>query len=153
MERGTLTQELITIDRINHSSHNVDNTIFSLLLPTNPSQSGVNLPNTQDSSKSLYGLSTEQLRQLAHVIFMMSPNRASGNNNAYANSAGLFPFFNALINCVFTKPWILDNGATAHIISDPELLTQSLPLYPFLIYQLGRLPLSLQWGLSHSTQT
>ena len=47
---------------------------------------------------------------------MMTPNHASGNSSAYANAASLFTFTNASINSVFTKPWILDSGATGHII-------------------------------------
>lgn len=59
---------------------------------------------------------------------MMTPNHASGNNNAYANVAGMFSSSNSSINSTFTKPWILDSGATDHIISDPTLLTQTKPL-------------------------
>ena len=54
----------------------------------------------------------------------MSSNQSSGNN-AYANAVGLSPFSSASINSAFTKPWILDSGATDHLISDPILLIQT----------------------------
>ncbi|KAK3008274.1 hypothetical protein RJ639_014960 [Escallonia herrerae] len=93
--------------------------------------------NTTDSSQSTHGvhsqdtnsspgLSTDQLQQLAHALSMMTQNHKSpGNSDAYANAAGLSLFQNASINYVFTKPWILDSGATDHITSDPTLFTQT----------------------------
>ncbi|KAK2973562.1 hypothetical protein RJ640_003132 [Escallonia rubra] len=92
--------------------------------------------NTTDSSQSTHGvhsqdtnsspgLSTDQLQQLAHALSMMTQNQKSpGNSDAYANAAGLSLSQNALNNSVFTKPWILDSGATDHITSDPTLFTQ-----------------------------
>ncbi|KAK2967943.1 hypothetical protein RJ640_029935 [Escallonia rubra] len=92
--------------------------------------------NTTDSSQSTHGvhsqdtnsspgLSTDQLQQLAHALSMMTQNQKSpGNSDAYANAAGLSLSQNALNNYVFTKPWILDSGATDHITSDPTLFTQ-----------------------------
>lgn len=76
-----------------------------------------------DFSKPVQNLSAEQLQQIAHAISMMNQNHASGNSNAYANVAGLFTFLNTSINYVFTKPWILDSGATYYIIFDPTLFT------------------------------
>ncbi|KAK3042543.1 hypothetical protein RJ639_000267 [Escallonia herrerae] len=93
--------------------------------------------NTTDSSQSTHGvhsqdtnsspgLSTYQLQQLAHALFMMTQNQKSpGNSDAYANAASLSLFQNASINSVFTKLWILDSGATDHITSDPTLFTQT----------------------------
>ncbi|KAK3021290.1 hypothetical protein RJ639_047281 [Escallonia herrerae] len=93
--------------------------------------------NTTDSSQSTHGvhsqdtnsspgLSTDQLQQLAHAFSMMTQNQKSpGNSDAYANATGLSLFQNASINSVFTKPWILDSGATNHITSDPTLFTQT----------------------------
>ncbi|KAK3019009.1 hypothetical protein RJ639_003617 [Escallonia herrerae] len=93
--------------------------------------------NTTDSSQSTHGvhsqdtnsspgLSTYQLQQLAHALSTMTQNQKSpGNSDAYANAAGLSLFQNASINSVFTKPWILDSGATDHITSDPTLFTQT----------------------------
>lgn len=97
--------------------------------------------NAMDSSKSIrevkapayssnsmdpsHGLSTEQLQQIACAISMMTPKLDSGNTNAYANAAGLFTNSNTLNNSVFNTPWILDSGATDHIISDSTLFTQT----------------------------
>ncbi|KAL5780664.1 hypothetical protein ACOSQ2_011401 [Xanthoceras sorbifolium] len=56
---------------------------------------------------------------------MMSSNHGAGNKYTYANATGLYPFSNTSINSVFTKPWILDSGATDHITSDSTLLTKT----------------------------
>lgn len=81
--------------------------------------------NAADSSKNALELSAEQLQQLARALNMMSPNNTSGNSNAHANAAGLSLFSNASINSVFTKPWILDSGATDHITSDSTFLSET----------------------------
>jgi len=78
--------------------------------------------NTADSSQTALELSAEQLQQLARALNMMSSNNTAGNSNAYANAAGLSLFSNASINFVFTKPWILDSGATDHITSNSTFL-------------------------------
>ena len=41
-----------------------------------------------------------------------------GNHDVYANAAGFLMNFNTSVNFVFTKPWILDSGATNHIVSN-----------------------------------
>jgi hypothetical protein len=56
---------------------------------------------------------------------MISSNNSAGNNNTHANAAGLSLFSNASINSVFTKPWILDSGATNHITSDQTILSKT----------------------------
>lgn len=52
---------------------------------------------TQPASQSnhLRGLSIEQFQQLAHVVSVMSSTHSFGNNNAYANAAGV-SFFHCL---------------------------------------------------------
>jgi hypothetical protein len=55
---------------------------------------------------------------------MISSTHSSDNSNAYANAAGLASFFNPSINSVFTKPWILDSGATDHITYDSTIFTK-----------------------------
>lgn len=52
---------------------------------------------------------------------------SSGNGNTYANAAGSNSFSVPSINSVFTKPWILDSGATDHIVSDSTLFTHPKP--------------------------
>lgn len=96
------------------------------------------LPQESQASTSaplpnpLHSLSPEQLQQLAQAISTMATQNASGNNNAFANAAGLPPSSNVSINSIFTQPWILDSGATDHITSDPTLFTKtnttSLPI-------------------------
>jgi hypothetical protein len=73
---------------------------------------------------------------------MISSTHSSDNSNAYANAVGLTSFFISSINYVFTKPWILDNGATDHITCDFTLLIyplalepQSLPLAPYIQFK------------------
>ena len=78
----------------------------------------------QSSHNPSQGLSADQLQQLAHIVSMMNLNNTSGNNKAYANAAGLCPFTVASINSVYTQPWILDSGATNHIILDSSLFTK-----------------------------
>ncbi|CAL9006827.1 unnamed protein product [Prunus brigantina] len=56
---------------------------------------------------------------------MMSSTHSSGNSNAYANAVGLASFSIPSINSMFTKPWILDSGATDHITYDPTLFTKT----------------------------
>jgi hypothetical protein len=73
----------------------------------------------------LHGLSTEQLQQLAQAVSMISSTHSSDNSNAYVNVIGLASFFILSINYVFTKPWILDNGATDHITCDSTLFTKT----------------------------
>lgn len=107
--------------------------------------------SSNNSSKSLHGLSIEQLQQLAHAISMINQNHASDNSNVYANVAGLSTFFNASANFVFTKPWILDSGAIDHIIYDSTfLLNQNIHQYLLLIYLSGPQRQSLQQAVYHS---
>lgn len=94
--------------------------------------------NLVESSKSLYGLSVEQLQQLAQTISIITPNHAFGNNNAYGNVAGLISSSNSSINFTFIKPWILDRRATDHISSDLTLsVKQNSHQYLLLIYLKG----------------
>lgn len=76
---------------------------------------------------------------------MMIPNQASGNRNAYANATGVFIFSTTSINYVFTKPWILDSGATDHITFDSTNFTQTecspIPTGSFVpITSIGTIP-------------
>ena len=69
---------------------------------------------------------------------MMNQNHAIGNSNVHTNAAGLFTFLNASINSTFTKPWILDNRSTNHIISNPIVFTQIKPSsIPIVILPTG----------------
>ncbi|XP_068319168.1 uncharacterized protein [Pyrus communis] len=75
------------------------------------------------SSNPLSALSADQIQQLTHALSLLS----SGNGNTYANAAGPNSFSITSINSVFTKPWILDSGATDHIVSDSTLFSNTKP--------------------------
>lgn len=80
--------------------------------------------HTQENNSSSHGLFTSQLQQIAHTLSMITQTNATGNVGAYANAAGSYLFPNISINSVFSKPWILDTGATDHIASDSTLFTK-----------------------------
>ncbi|CAL9025887.1 unnamed protein product, partial [Prunus brigantina] len=71
------------------------------------------------------GPSAKELQQPAHAMSIMNANRVFGNNNSFANALGLSSSTNVSINSAFTKPWILDSGATDHITSDSTLFTKT----------------------------
>lgn len=73
----------------------------------------------------LQGFSTEQLHQLSHALSMISQNHNVGNKNTYANVIGPSLFSDASINSIFTKPWIMNSGATYHITSDSTLFAKT----------------------------
>lgn len=94
--------------------------------------------NAAESSQSALELSAEQIQQLARALSMISSNNNAGNNNTHANAAGLSLFSNASINSVFTKPWILDSGATNHITSDHTILSKTKSsIIPFVNLPTG----------------
>ena len=59
-------------------------------------------------------LSAEQIQQLANAIYSLNNN---GKSDTFVSSAGMLAH-NCSSNSAFTKPWILDSGATDHIASD-----------------------------------
>lgn len=95
----------------------------------------------------LHGLSLKQLQQLAHTISMITTQNTLGNNNDFANAAGVSSYCNVSINSTFTQPWILHNGVTDHITTYLILFTKinitsiSLLIYPmdlrFLTFTLA----------------
>jgi hypothetical protein len=97
------------------------------IAPVHRGQShGFSAPSQLASQSNLLNeISTEQLQQLAQAVSMISSTHSSDNSNAYANAAGLASFFNPSINSVFTKPWILDSGATDHITYDSTIFTKA----------------------------
>jgi len=97
------------------------------IAPMNRGQShGFSTPTHLASQTNLlHMLFVGQLQQLTQVVSMISSTHSSNNSNAYANAAGLASFFIPSINSVFTNPWILDSGATDHIIYDSTLFTQT----------------------------
>ncbi|XP_073119563.1 uncharacterized protein [Henckelia pumila] len=80
-----------------------------------------------DPTNILQVFLTEQLQQLSRALSTMNPHHNTGNKDSFANAIGLAPFFDVSINSVFTKPWILDSGATDHITSDSSLFTTTQP--------------------------
>jgi len=97
------------------------------IAPVHRGQShGFSAPSQLASQSNLLNeISAEQLQQLAQAVSMISSTHSSDNSNAYANAAGLASFFNPSINSVFTKPWILDSGATDHITYDSIIFTKA----------------------------
>jgi hypothetical protein len=68
---------------------------------------------------------------------MISSTHSSDNSNAYANTAGLAPFFNPSINSVFTKPWILDSGTIDHITYDSIIFIKAESSLPIVNLPMG----------------
>ena len=62
-------------------------------------------------------LSAEQIQQLARAIYSLNNN---GKSDRFVSSA-----HNSSSNSAFTKPWILDSGATHHIASDSQFFTHT----------------------------
>jgi len=63
--------------------------------------------------------SAEQIQQLARAIYSLN-----GKSDTFVSSAGLLAH-NSSSNSAFTKPWILDSGATHHIASDSQFFTHT----------------------------
>ncbi|KAL6348342.1 hypothetical protein AAG906_005643 [Vitis piasezkii] len=78
------------------------------------------------SSSTVQGFTTEQIQQLAQAIRALNHSN-SGNIDAYANAAGLIPSTLVSINSSSTSSWILDTGATDHIVSHKSLFTDLKP--------------------------
>ncbi|KAJ8620514.1 hypothetical protein MRB53_029043 [Persea americana] len=93
------------------------------------SQSSANMADAsqQDTnghpSNPIPNFSPEQLQQIAQAISALS--RPSGNSDSYINAAGLFPASQMSINSARINSWVLDSGATDHIISEASVLTES----------------------------
>ena len=81
-------------------------------------------PTINAASSSGEEFSKQQLQQIVRALSLMNVN---GNHDAYTNVASLCSPFNALANSVFTNSWILDSGATDHIISDSKHFTKVEP--------------------------
>ena len=78
------------------------------------------------SSSTVQGFTTEQIQQLAQAIRALNHSN-SGNIDAYANAAGLIPSILVSVNSSSTSSWILDTGATDHIVSHMSLFTDLKP--------------------------
>lgn len=74
------------------------------------------------SSNMLQGFTSDQLQQLSQALYALKQNQSPANGDVFANAAGL-SIPNVFVNFVASKSWILDSGATDHIISDPNLLS------------------------------
>ncbi|KAG5547669.1 hypothetical protein RHGRI_013386 [Rhododendron griersonianum] len=77
-----------------------------------------------DATPPLSGLSAEQYQQLT-TIMANAPQFSKGNNDVFANVAGLCN--HPSINSISSNCWILDSGATDHIASDSSLFIHSHP--------------------------
>jgi len=77
---------------------------------------------SNESNRNLVqGFSAEQIQQLAKSIYSLNNN---GKSDTFVSSAGLLAH-NSSPNYAFTKPWILDSGATDHIASDSQFFTRT----------------------------
>nr|CAD1834152.1 unnamed protein product [Ananas comosus var. bracteatus] len=92
-------------------------------------QSAANMAenSNMNDDNSLMSFSPEYLQKLAKALSTMNQNSSSGNNDIFANAAGLFSASETHVNSVFTNSWILDSGATDHMTSHPSLLSESQP--------------------------
>ena len=70
------------------------------------------------------GFTFEQIQQLAKTIYSLNNN---GKSDTFVSAEGLLAH-NSFINSAFTKPWILDSGATNHFASNSQFFTH------FIIY-------------------
>jgi len=59
------------------------------------------------------GFTAEQIQQLANSL------NNNGKSDTFVSAASLLAH-NSSINSAFTKPWILDSGATNHFASDSQ---------------------------------
>ena len=63
----------------------------------------------------------EQIQQLANAIYSLNNK---GKSDTFISSASLL-VHNSSSNSAFTKPWILDSGATNYIASDSQFFTHT----------------------------
>jgi len=63
----------------------------------------------------------EQIQQLTKAIYSLNNN---GKSDTFVSSTVLLAH-NSSSNSTFTKPWILDSGATDHIASDSQFFTHT----------------------------
>ncbi|KAI4318109.1 hypothetical protein L6164_025917 [Bauhinia variegata] len=117
------TQQLYVIEIINLNTHGSHPSYAANAIEFSQNTHGVSSQDN-NSLNTTHGFTTDQLQQLAHTLSQMTPNHTTGNDNAYVNAAGLFSSSNA-INLIFTKPWILDSGATNRITTDCNLFTHT----------------------------
>lgn len=78
----------------------------------------------QGAANSLInGISPEYLHQFSQAVSTLNKNNQSGNNDVHANATGLSTSSHTFVNTADANCWILDSGATDHIISHPSLLS------------------------------
>ena len=77
--------------------------------------------NNESDRNLVQGFTAEQIQQLVKVVYSLNNNSKS---EGFINVVGLFAH-NSSINSAFTKPWILDSGATDHIASDSQFFTHT----------------------------
>jgi len=77
---------------------------------------------SNESDRNLVqGFNAEKIQQLAKAIYSLNNN---GKSDTFVSSTGLFAHTSSS-NYAFTKPWILDSGATDHIASDSQFFTHT----------------------------
>ena len=79
--------------------------------------------NTKEQSPhSIPNFSSEQLQHIAQALSAIN-HHPSGNSNNHINVASLFPVSTLSINSASSNSWILDSGATDHIVSKSSVMT------------------------------
>ena len=86
---------------------------------TNVSQ----LNTKEQSPNSIPNFSSEQLQEIAQALFALN-HRPSGNSDNNISVVGLFSIFALSINSTSSNPWILNSGATDHIVSKASVMTK-----------------------------
>ena len=88
--------------------------------------------NTEEQSpNSIPNFSSEQLQHIVQALSALNhrPFRNSDNN---INVASLFRVYALSINSTSSNPWILDSGATDHIVSKASVMFEPKGLSPYL---------------------
>ena len=75
----------------------------------------------EQSPNSIPNFSSEQLQQIVQALSALN-HRSFGNSDNNINVAGLFPIFALSINSTSSNSWILDSGATDHIVSKASVI-------------------------------
>ena len=82
----------------------------------------------EQSPNSIPNFSSKQLQQIVQALSALNHCRF-GNSDNNINVGGLFPVFSLSINSTSSNPWILNSGATDHIVSKASHMTPCHVVY------------------------
>ena len=85
-----------------------------------------NVPQLNTEEQSHNSIPNFSSKQLQHIVQALSAlnHRPLGNFDNNINIAGLFQVSALSINSTSSNPWILDSGATDHIVSKASVMTE-----------------------------